>query len=68
MPPKEAITKGNSLTYTFRIHDNGTMIAQRSDKKMPAVIFHAGECGEFCRIDEEVEFRRVKMRQLTRPR
>jgi hypothetical protein len=67
MPPKAAIMKDNRLTYTFRVHDNGTMVAQRSDKKMPAVIFHAGECGEFCRIYDEVEFRRVKMRQLNRP-
>jgi hypothetical protein len=62
------MTNGNGVTYTFRVDDNGTMIAQRADKKHPPITIYAGECAELCRVDNRIEFRKTKMRQTSRPR
>jgi hypothetical protein len=61
------MAKGNGVTYTFRVDDNGTIIAQRTDKKRPPITIYAGECAELCRVDNRIKLRKAKMRQTSRP-
>jgi hypothetical protein len=68
MTPNQPKMNRSGVTYTFVMDENGTILAQRVDKKSPLIIINAGECAELCRVHNRIELRKAKMRQTTRPR